>query len=197
MLRIIGGKCRGFKLERPPEDIARPTMDRVRQAVFNVLDSYFMTHDISWDSRKVLDAFAGSGAYGFESFSRGVPQVCFVEWHKSARQILTQNAAHMKMTPQAAQILCDDFLKIKSLPHTYNLVFLDPPFGKGMLGQALNHLRDHHFLDPHSIVVCESPSHEAFEMCEGYEILQHKDYGSIQINVLISSGESQNESPHS
>ena len=197
MLRIIGGTYRGFKLERPPEDIARPTMYRVRQAVFNILDSHFMTHHIACETCKVLDAFAGSGAYGFEAFSRGASALCFVEWHPLARQVLEQNARRMKMPPLSYQILKDDLLKIKKLSQTYNLVFLDPPFGKGLLQAALTHLKNEKLLDPQSLVICESPLQEPFEICEGYSLLHHKEYGSIQINILLSSGECQSESPHS
>jgi len=131
-LRIIGGEWRSRRLRFPELDGLRPTLDRVRETVFN-----WLQFDV--EGARVLDAFAGSGALGLEALSRGAQEVIFLEKHPKAALQLKQNleilgAAH-------AQVWAGDALMwMESNPEPYDLIFLDPPFGAGLLQPAIDAL---------------------------------------------------------
>lgn len=131
-LRIIGGEWRSRRLRFPAIDGLRPTMDRVRETVFN-----WLQYDI--EDARVLDAFAGSGALGFEALSRGAKEVTFLEKHPKAAQQLKENLKHLEA--ENAQIWVGDaLLWLDQNPEPYDVVFLDPPFGKDLLQPALDKL---------------------------------------------------------
>ncbi|MCD8522358.1 MAG: 16S rRNA (guanine(966)-N(2))-methyltransferase RsmD [Saccharospirillaceae bacterium] len=132
-LRIIGGQWRSRRLRFPAVDGLRPTMDRVRETVFN-----WLQHDIA--GARALDAFAGSGALGFEALSRGAKEVIFLEKHPSAALQLRENLAVLQASN--AQVWAGDaLLWLQQHPEPFDLVFLDPPFGKDLLQPAIDALR--------------------------------------------------------
>ncbi|GAA6144741.1 16S rRNA (guanine(966)-N(2))-methyltransferase RsmD [Thalassolituus maritimus] len=131
-LRIIGGQWRSRRLRFPAIDGLRPTMDRVRETVFNWLQT-----DIQ--GARVLDAFAGSGALGFEALSRGAKEVVFLEKHAKAALQLKENLKQLEA--RNAQVWAGDALIwLEQHPEPYDLVFLDPPFGKALLQPAIDSL---------------------------------------------------------
>jgi 16S rRNA (guanine966-N2)-methyltransferase len=125
-LRIIGGKWRGRKITFPSVDGLRPTHDRIRETLFN-----WLMHDVV--DANCLDLFAGSGALGLEALSRGAQQVTFIDTNvqvcQSLRDILSELSAN-------AIVLHDSFESL-STPSPFDLVFLDPPFGSGLLSPAI------------------------------------------------------------
>lgn len=132
-LRIIGGQWRSRRLRFPAVDGLRPTMDRVRETVFN-----WLQHDIA--GARALDAFAGSGALGFEALSRGAKEVVFLEKHPTAALQLRENLEILQATN--AQVWAGDaLLWLQQNPEPFDLVFLDPPFGKDLLQPAIDALR--------------------------------------------------------
>ncbi|MEC8443446.1 MAG: 16S rRNA (guanine(966)-N(2))-methyltransferase RsmD [Pseudomonadota bacterium] len=131
-LRIIGGQWRSRRLRFPALDGLRPTMDRVRETLFN-----WLQYDI--EGARVLDAFAGSGALGFEALSRGAKEVIFVEKHAKAALALKDNLKQLKA--DNAQVWAADALTwLEQNPEPYDLVFLDPPFGQNLLAPAMEKL---------------------------------------------------------
>ena len=131
-LRIIGGQWRSRRLRFPAIDGLRPTMDRVRETVFN-----WLQHDIQ--GARVLDAFAGSGALGLEALSRGAKEVIFLEKHAKAAMQIKDNLK--QLDARNAQVWAGDALVwLEQKPEPYDLVFLDPPFGKDLLQPALEKL---------------------------------------------------------
>jgi len=131
-LRIIGGQWRSRRLRFPAIDGLRPTMDRVRETVFN-----WLQHDIQ--GARVLDAFAGSGALGLEALSRGAKEVIFLEKHAKAAMQIKDNLK--QLDARNAQVWAGDALVwLEQNPEPYDLVFLDPPFGKDLLQPALEKL---------------------------------------------------------
>jgi len=123
-MRIVAGALKGRRLEGPNWDGLRPTSDSLRETLFNVLGPTLM-------GRRVLDAFAGTGAVGIEALSRGAAHVTFLEHDPRAIQLLKRNIAHAGVE-NACAIIRDDFMKPRaqrSEPHArYDLVFLDPPY---------------------------------------------------------------------
>lgn len=148
-VRIIGGKYRGKKLSFPDIDGLRPTPDRVKETLFN-----WLMHDIN--GARCLDAFAGSGALGFEAFSRGAERVVFVEASRQAFNNLKQiasnfNSSVLSVVHGEAQ---DYFANTKE---SFDIIFLDPPFAKNYLPQCLEILSHSHLLAPGGLVYLESP----------------------------------------
>lgn len=131
-LRIIGGEWRSRRLHFPALDGLRPTLDRVRETVFN-----WLQHDIH--NAVVLDAFAGSGAMGLEALSRGAQQAVFLEKNPKAAQQLSENLTLLKAT-QGQVWVGDALLWLAQNPRPFDVVFLDPPFGQQLLQPALNAL---------------------------------------------------------
>ncbi|HCG77738.1 MAG TPA: 16S rRNA (guanine(966)-N(2))-methyltransferase RsmD [Oceanospirillales bacterium] len=161
-LRIIGGQWRSRRLRFPAIDGLRPTMDRVRETVFNWLQS-----DI--EGARVLDAFAGSGALGFEALSRGAKEVIFLEKHAKAAFQLKDNLK--QLDARNAQVWAGDALMwLEQNPEPYDLVFLDPPFGKDLLQPALNKLT----LLPGALVYIEHEASLEPEFPAHWEELKNK-----------------------
>ena len=131
-LRIIGGEWRSRRLRFPAIDGLRPTLDRVRETLFN-----WLQFDV--EGARVLDAFAGSGALGFEALSRGAKEVIFLEKNPKAAVQLKENLSTLKA--RNAQVWAGDALNwLQQNPEPYDLVFLDPPFGQQLLQPAIDSL---------------------------------------------------------
>ena len=130
-MRITGGLHRSRKLETPKNDAVRPTSDKVRQALFNMLNSRGLVRDAV-----VLDAFCGTGALGLEALSQGAARAIFIDKAKSSTDLCHQNIETLNVGDQSC-VLLQDSAKIKlrpdGIPHV-ELVFLDPPYRKGLVG---------------------------------------------------------------
>ncbi len=148
-IRIIGGRWRGRHLDFPDQVTLRPTPDRVRETVFN------------WLQREVvdahcLDAFAGSGALGFEALSRGASSACFLETDPFAYHALLKNAEAMRLPKQTAQIFLTSALMFSpQKAHMFDLVFLDPPFHQNLLPQILQRLQEGRWLSSRAKIYVE------------------------------------------
>ena len=132
-MRIIAGAWRGRVIDAPPGMATRPTADRVRETLFSMLASRLG----SFEELRVADLFAGSGALGFEAASRGAERVVMVERNARAARQLRENQA--RLAARAIEIAEADGLKLAAslAPRSFDVVFLDPPFGEGMLSRAL------------------------------------------------------------
>lgn len=148
-VRIIGGRFRGKKLIFPDIEGLRPTSDRIRETVFNWL------MNIIQDAR-CLDAFAGSGAFGFEAYSRGAAQVTLIEQSASACQYL-QRTLRQFNCPQLKLLKMDSLQFLLNSKEQFDLIFLDPPFGSKLLEQCLDTLTKTSVLAPNGLVYIEAP----------------------------------------
>ena len=148
-LRIIGGKWRGRRLSFPQITGLRPTHDRVRETLFN-----WLMHDVV--GARCLDLFAGSGALGFEALSRGAMEVTFIDVAVDVCQALRANS-QLLATTSNVHIIQNDYqaLDAMTLAAPFNLVFLDPPFGRGLVGAALQWLVQSHVLAPQARIYIE------------------------------------------
>lgn len=177
-MRIIGGRFRGRRLATVAGPV-RPTADRVREAIFNILGD--RVRDAA-----VLDLYAGTGALGLEALSRGAATVVFVEQHRRVLQLLQRNLALLGLTSQA-RILAGRVLGI--LPRLarsgcrFNLVFLDPPYGHGLAAATLKTLASLDLVQPGGLVVVEH--HRAEELAPAYAALHRSDcrtYGTTCVS---------------
>jgi 16S rRNA (guanine966-N2)-methyltransferase len=149
-LRIIGGKWRSRMLPIADVEGLRPTTDRVRETVFNWLQPYLY-------GAKVLDVFAGSGVLGFEALSREAASATLIEKNKYAAKNLTENANTLK-AENAVIWQTDALAWLASCTQSFNVIFLDPPFNKGLLPNCINLIHEHNLIEDNGWVYIESES---------------------------------------
>ena len=161
-MRIVAGAWRGRVLTAPPGTGTRPTADRVRQALFDML-----LH-VPWGGRdavagvRVLDAFAGTGALGLEALSRGAAQAVFIEQDRAALAALRANIAVCGAAAQCSVLACD-VLRAPS-GQACGLVFLDPPYGADLVPRAVVRLRDGGWIVPGTLIVAEAGREERLDL---------------------------------
>jgi len=186
-VRIVGGSHRGRPLAAPEGPTVRPTSDRAREALFNILE-----HG-SWAAQgspvagaRVLDAFAGTGALGLEALSRGAAHATFLEQSAAAMAALKTNVATLKETARAV-ILRGDATAPTRAPESCSLVFLDPPYGQELGPKALTALAKAGWIAEAAIVVLEVGAREDFAAPEGFAVVDERRYGAARL-VLMRYG---------
>lgn len=186
-MRIVAGKHRGLSLATPKDARVRPTSDRVREALFNVLAHNDFGISFKIADARVLDLFAGTGALGLEALSRGAFYVLFVDDHFESRGLIRRNveAAH---ATGATKIWRRDATGLGDMPGNaggpFNLVFLDPPYRKGLVELALASARDGTWFAPNALIVAEMAADEAFAMPTGFSALDERTYGDTKVVFL-------------
>ena len=180
MMRIIAGKWRRRLIKIPDFEITRPTSDRMRETIFNVLNSHLLKNNRSIQDMNVADLFAGSGAMGFEALSRGAAYVTFIEQNYQASQIIRQNIQYLQAESQSKLINADIFaLKTPSI--CYDLVFLDPPYEQGLIQPILMRLKAQEWINSQSLIVIEAKVTDKIIISDDWEI---KDYRTSGIKAL-------------
>jgi 16S rRNA (guanine966-N2)-methyltransferase len=179
-MRIIGGKFRGRPLASPSHDGLRPTADRVREAVFNVL--LHGVEDFDLAGARVIDLFAGTGALGLEALSRGAAFSLFVEEDADARALIRQNIEALGLTG-ATKIFRRDATDLGPAGNIepFTLAFLDPPYGKGLGGRALAALAGGKWLAPGAIVVVEESAKAVVTLPPGFAEVDRRVWGDTQV----------------
>ena len=181
-MRIDAGSHRGVQLAAPDGLDTRPTADRARQAVFNILmNSYDAVREA-----KVLDVFAGSGAMGLEALSRGAERASFIETDRNAAEAIRRNIAACREQARA-QLFINDALKPPRVSANWgpaSLIFLDPPYQKDLVVPALNALREAGWIAPEALLVAEMHRKDACAAPEGFELLDDREYGKARIMLL-------------
>ena len=183
-MRIIGGERRGLKLADvgagDPEAHLRPTSDRVREAIFNLLINGPYCNPVT--GARVLDLFAGTGALGLEALSRGAARVAFVDDGTAARALLRRNIELMRAMG-ATDVWRRDATRMgPNRGPGYDLAFLDPPYGKGLGEKALASLIEGGWLTPEAMVVWEEGA--ALPPPAGFALLDQRRYGDTFVTLL-------------
>ncbi|QGZ36254.1 16S rRNA (guanine(966)-N(2))-methyltransferase RsmD [Stappia indica] len=184
-MRIVAGRFRGSPIEAPRGDATRPTSDRLRETLFNVL-----AHghgDVLQDTR-VLDLFAGSGALGLEALSRGARHCLFVEEASAARAAIRSNVEALGLTG-ATKIFRRDATRIGPVGTIapFDLVFADPPYRKGLGEQALAACLAGGWLAPGALVVLEEDAKTEIAPIDGLEELDRRTVGESQFVIYRSA----------
>ena len=182
-MRIVAGIHKGRALSGPKSNATRPTTDRVREAMFNIL-----SHSIdgfSFTDARVLDLFAGTGALGLEALSRGAGFVLFIEQSAAARGLVRNNAETLGATGQV-KIWRRDAAHLAQLDNIppFNLVFADPPYGKGLGDRALAGLVVGNWLADGAIVVIEEAKSAEITIPDQFETIATRDYGDTTAYFL-------------
>jgi 16S rRNA (guanine966-N2)-methyltransferase len=179
-MRIVGGTLRGRALASPKHEGVRPTSDRVRESVFNIL-----THGITGftlEGAKVLDLFAGTGALGLEALSRGAATCLFVEEDAEARALIRRNIEAFGLTGVTRVFRRDATSLGPAGKHAgFTLVFLDPPYGKGLAERALASAAGGGWLADGAVIVIEERSDAVIALPAGFEQIDRRTYGDTQV----------------
>ena len=188
-MRIVSGEFRGKAIVTPQGDRTRPTSDRARQAVFNILEHAAWSPGLR--DVRVIDLFAGSGALGFEALSRGAAFCLFVETDEQARGAIRQNVDAMGLFGRT-RVHRRDATDLGQRPGAdgpaFELAFLDPPYAKGLGETALAKLAAGGWLAPGAVVMFERGSNEPDFDAPGFEKLDARDYGAARVHFLKFAG---------
>jgi len=184
-MRIVAGSLKGRAITTPDGQNTRPTSDRARQAIFNVLEHAAWAEPLN--GARVIDLYAGSGALGYEAVSRGAAFALFVEIDDEARGAIRENAdawGLMGRTRVHRRSATDLGVRPGSAGEAFDIAFLDPPYGKGLGEQTLARLLEGNWLKPGATVVFERGSDEPEIDTPGYERLDAREYGAAQVLFL-------------
>ncbi len=178
MLRICAGLFKGKHLKLPPELVSRPSSDRLRQAVFNIL-----TNILNFNELRILDAFAGSGALGLEALSRGAVSVVFCENNLRVQAVLKENILNMGKSINNQVTITRDIFDLTTA-YPFDVIFLDPPYDKGLEVKALQYLLDQKLIAQNGIVVVEQRKGGVAIEHSDFTIQPSRVYGKCQITFL-------------
>ena len=181
-MRIVGGDYRGRALVAPRTQSIRPTSDRTREAVFNVLAHKFGGLP---DGARVLDLFAGTGALGIEALSRGAFFCMFIEESPEGRGLIRDNVEALGLTGRTKIFRRDATgLGPAGTVQPFGLVFADPPYGKGLGERALQSARLGGWLAPGALCVVEESATVPFTPGEGFTLLDERAYGETKVRFI-------------
>lgn len=186
-MRIIAGRFKGTTIDAPKGLGTRPTTDRVREALFNVLEHGAPRLD--FEGLRVLDLFAGSGALGLEALSRGARYCLFIEEDAAARAAIRRNVEALGLTG-ATKIWRRDATKLGPAGNVapFGLVFCDPPYGKELGTRALAAAAEDGWLRPGAVAVLEERASAALEWPAVFTELDRRRYGDTEIAIAKCSG---------
>nr|WP_314072362.1 16S rRNA (guanine(966)-N(2))-methyltransferase RsmD [uncultured Roseococcus sp.] len=180
-MRIISGRWKGKRLVAPPGEATRPTSDRARQALFDMLWHAPWAGRELVDGAMVLDAFAGTGALGLEALSRGAARAAFLEKDRAALAALRANIANCGATE--AQVIAGDATKPSRPLQAASLVFLDPPYGSGLLTAAIEALDAAGWFAPGALLCTELAAKEAVPETR-FETIEDRTHGKARLLIL-------------
>lgn len=184
-MRIVSGAFRGKAIKAPPGEATRPTSDRARQAVFNILEHAPWTNGLR--DLRVIDLFSGSGALGLEALSRSAAFCLFVETDEAARGAIRENIEAMHLfgsTRVHRRDATDLGVRPGADGPAFDLAFLDPPYGQGLGEVALARLAEGGWLMPGALVVFERGADEAAFSVPGFEVLDERKYGAARVHFM-------------
>ncbi len=189
MMRIITGRARGTKLSAPKGETTRPTAERTKEAIFSILQ-----FDLA--GREVLELFAGSGQMSLEALSRGAASALLCDASREAAAVIRENAAKTRLLPLCEILCCDwrSLLQSQRRKRSFDLVFLDPPYAKGLLPEVLQTLLAFRLLKSGAKLICETA--EADDVFAGdaalsshFEVLRVSRYGAACVTILQTKEE--------
>jgi 16S rRNA (guanine966-N2)-methyltransferase len=183
-MRIVGGALRGRRLTTPPGEAVRPTSDRAREALFNILShGDFAAEGLPFAGRPVVDAFAGTGALGLEALSRGAAEAVFIENGREALSALRRNIATLGEEDRA-RVVTGDATRPPRASFASAVAFLDPPYGSGLAVPALAALAAAGWLAPDALAIVEIAAGEALSPPAGFTMLDERVYGAARLVFL-------------
>lgn len=182
-MRIVAGTHRGRRLETPADARIRPTADRIREALFNALG-----HRLGgFGGKRVLDAFAGTGALGLEALSRGAAAAVFMEKDRDALALCRRNVTALELAAQARLIQGDATIPPRA-DTACDLVLLDPPYGEDLGPKAMTALSAAGWIDSHTLIALETDRKKLESLPPGFATEDSRVYGRTRIALVRKSG---------
>ncbi|MBG9784212.1 16S rRNA (guanine(966)-N(2))-methyltransferase RsmD [Shouchella lehensis] len=180
-MRVISGQQGGLRLKPVPGKQTRPTTDKVKESIFNMIGPYF-------DGGQALDLFAGSGALGIEALSRGMDRCVFIEAQHPAIQTIRQNLSHTNLNERASVFKNDSLRGLQALiskGETFQLLLIDPPYAKAELyiKEALAKIDASGVLEEGGLIVCETASSSELASFPTLQIIRTEQYGETKITI--------------
>lgn len=178
-MRIVGGRLKGRALKGPASDAIRPTSDRLRESLFNIL---VHSYGEPFAGAGVIDVFAGTGALGLEALSRGAGFALLVDQGAQACNLIRANIEALGLSA-SGRVLRRDARKIGAAPpgEKFKVAFLDPPYGKGLAYEALAALREGGWLENNALVIVEEADDAAAAMPQGFGVIENRRYGATRL----------------
>ncbi len=185
-MRIIGGSFKGKVLMSPQSEVTRPTSDRLRESLFNSI-----VHNPRFGLRglqglKVLDVFAGTGALGLEALSRGAAHVTFIECDPTALKVLKSNIKACGCEDKTT-VMSQDVKDLRPSPHSYDLIFMDPPYNQDLVPLAMERLITCGHTKTGTLWCVEVAKSETPPFPEGFEIISERKMGAGKVYILSST----------
>ena len=174
ILRIISGKYKGKKLKGYDIEGTRPTMDRVKESIYGIIQNYV-------NDSVVLDLFAGSGSLGLEAISNGAKRLILIDNNKKVVDILKEN---INSFDDDIELLTIDYKKyLKTTNEKFDIIFLDPPYRAGLMNKALRIIEERKLLNENGIIVCEF---ENIKIETNLKLIREKKYGPKTVHIYIN-----------
>jgi len=182
-MRVITGTARGRRLKDLPGLDTRPTTDKVKESIFNIVQ-----FDV--EGRAVLDLFAGTGQLGIEALSRGAEKCVFVDSSRTAAAVVRENLEHTGFEKQGRVVQGDALSFLTSCREKFGLAFLDPPYASDLLEKALNRMAEIDIMAENGIIVCESAADKLLpQLPAPYRMGREYRYGKIKLTLYIRTSE--------
>jgi 16S rRNA (guanine(966)-N(2))-methyltransferase RsmD len=176
-MRVITGTARGKRLKELSGMETRPTTDRVKEGLFNIIQ-----FDI--EGRRVLDLFGGTGQLGIECLSRGAERAVFVDQRKDAVALIRENLKATNLSDRGQVVQGDSIAYLSTCREKFHLIFLDPPYASGLMENALENIVRFDILSENGIIICETPVERALpELPEPYRKGKEYRYGKIKLTL--------------
>lgn len=176
-MRVITGKARGINLKTPEGMQTRPTADRVKEALFSIINFDIPNTD-------VLDLFGGTGQLGIEALSRGARRAVFVDESEKACALIKENLRRTKMEQQGRVVRSDYLSFLRTTQEKFHIIFLDPPYAEVFLENALKYITEIDILQSGGIIVCERPVGKDIPWeYPGYQRSKDYKYGNTLITL--------------
>ncbi|MCQ2421012.1 MAG: 16S rRNA (guanine(966)-N(2))-methyltransferase RsmD [Clostridia bacterium] len=177
-MRVITGSARGMQLKAPKGMETRPTLDQVKEAAFSAIQ-------FEVEGRRVLDLFAGSGQMGIEALSRGAKSAVFVDMGKEPCRIVRENLEKTKLIDRAQIFQRDSIAYLSACREKFDLIFLDPPYAKDLLENALKRISEIDILSDSGIIICERPADKTLtDDYPGCSVWREYRHGSAALTIF-------------
>ena len=177
-MRVISGSARGTRLKTPDGQLTRPTSDRVKEAIFSVIQ-------FEVEGSRFLDLFGGSGQMGIEALSRGAKSAVFVDGRREACRLIQDNLKLTRLQDKATVVQSDYLSYLSRCRETFDIIFLDPPYAEVFLENSLRKISEIDILSSRGIIICERPAEKLLDFeVPGFQRGKDYRYGNTWVTIF-------------